>query len=114
MARMKDSTPTIICIKRYRQLLKFLENLQDAISRPMTNVQRRGAPVSSGRMLNSIVCVFTISNEITDRVLNSLNTMLMNITSEDNGVIMQEELEIIAAIRSDIKKCISGLETSLR
>lgn len=80
----------------------------------MTNVQRRGAMVSSGRMLNNIVCVFTISNEITERVLNSLNTMLMNITSEDNELILREETAIIGAVRMDIRKCIAGLEASMK
>jgi hypothetical protein len=115
MARVKDSTATTQCIKRYKQLLIFLNKLEDAMTMPMTLTQRRGTLISSGRMLNNIVCVFTISNEITDRVLNSLNTMLMNMASgSDNMDVLREETTIIGLLRDDITRCVTALESSLR
>jgi hypothetical protein len=113
MARTKDATATNVCIKRYRQLLTFIGKLNHSLTMPMSNVQRRGALISAGRMLNDIVCVFTISNEITDRVLNNLNAMLMNITSSDNIEIVREETAIIAMLKEDIRRCVTALEASV-
>lgn len=115
MARVKDSTATVVCIKRYKQLLAFLAKLDSSLTMPMTNTQRRGALISAGRMLNNIVCVFTIGNEITDRVLNTLNTMLMNMSqSLDNLDVLREEQAVIKMLEDDIKRCVVGLESSLK
>lgn len=113
MARVKDATPTTTCIRRYKQLLVFLGKLHDALNMPMTAGQQRGALISVGRMLNNIVCVFTVGNEIADRVLDKLNALLMSISTNTLLTILREECSIIAMLREDIKRCIEGLEASL-
>jgi hypothetical protein len=77
----------------------------------MTGTRRRSGVVIAGRIINSTVCTFSVSEQITNHTLHDLNAALMRLdTSGDVQAACSLELEIVGSLAVEIQNKITELE----
>jgi hypothetical protein len=97
--------------KRWTRLLRFVQRLGDELKKPMTSTRRRSGVVVAGRIINSLVCTFSVSEQLTNHTLHDLNAALMRLdTVADVQGACSLELEIVTQLQTEIQNKISDLD----
>lgn len=114
MPRPKNTTELSNLHRRWVRLLGYIKRVHAEMLRPMNNTQRKSTVVICGRIVNMVVCVFAVSDTITNKVLHELNSCLMRIDgSSDIQTASSLEIEILDMLLSDIHSKISGISDDI-
>lgn len=114
MPRPRNTTELSKLHKRWLRLSGFVKRLHSEMVRPMNNTQRKSTVVICGRIINMLVCVFAVSDTLTNKVMHELNSCLMRLDgAQDVQAASSLELEIIDMLARDIGSKIAGIVSEI-